>query len=192
VFGASYLMMTFSDTDGVMPGAARSRLEEDFDVMYRAELGRLIVALRAMGGSRSGAEEVAQDAFAHAWARWGRVSRSPSPAGWVYVTAFRMLRRRRPRQPTFLRLGGGDDHSDVVGDRVDVARALRRLPGPQREVVVLRYLLGLSTAEVATHLGVAAGTVRVRLHRGVTALRAELATSKSDNEPSRPGGAHRG
>jgi RNA polymerase sigma factor (sigma-70 family) len=59
-------------------------------------------------------------------------------------------------------------------ERVDLARALRRLPRRQREVVVLRYLADWSEADVALALGCSVGTVKSHGHRGLAALRRHL------------------
>ena len=53
-------------------------------------------------------------------------------------------------------------------------KALLRLPGTQREVVVLRDLEGLSTREVADVVGISEDNVKQRLHRARVALRAAL------------------
>ena len=74
-----------------------------------------------------------------------------------------------------------------------MARALEALPRRQREVAVLRYLLEMSTAEVAAALGIAEGTVKSSLARArahlVEALAvhdAEVRTmSKVDDELTR-------
>ena len=52
--------------------------------------------------------------------------------------------------------------------------AIWRLPRRQREVIALRIFLDLDTATIARQLGIEAGTVRMHLSRGVTALRHEL------------------
>jgi DNA-directed RNA polymerase specialized sigma24 family protein len=58
-----------------------------------------------------------------------------------------------------------------------VLRALRRLPGRQREVLVLRVFLDLDIETTARQLKIAPGTVRAHLSRAVTALRNELANA---------------
>jgi len=51
-----------------------------------------------------------------------------------------------------------------------VLAALRRLPGRQREAVVLRYCLGLPEEEVSQAMNVSRGTVKSTSHRGLAAL----------------------
>ncbi len=67
-------------------------------------------------------------------------------------------------------------------DAETLARALGRLREPDRLVIAYRYLFELSEAEVADALGVRPGTVKSRLSRALTKLRAEL---------TRTGEAHR-
>ena len=54
---------------------------------------------------------------------------------------------------------------------VDIGDALARLPVSQRAVLVLRTQEGLSEQEIATVLGIPAGTVKSRLHRARAAFR---------------------
>jgi RNA polymerase sigma-70 factor (ECF subfamily) len=54
---------------------------------------------------------------------------------------------------------------------VDIDDALARLPLPQRVVLVLRTREGLTEKEIATTLGIPAGTVKSRLHRARAAFR---------------------
>ena len=60
-------------------------------------------------------------------------------------------------------------------DQVDVARALATLPRRQREVAVLRYLLGMSTRQAAEALGIGEGTVKNSLSKARAALVKQLA-----------------
>jgi RNA polymerase sigma-70 factor (ECF subfamily) len=63
---------------------------------------------------------------------------------------------------------------DLTLLRLDIERALRRLPGNQARALRLFYLDDLSIREIAWRLGCAEGTVRIWLHRG----RRHLATQK--------------
>jgi RNA polymerase sigma-70 factor (ECF subfamily) len=58
--------------------------------------------------------------------------------------------------------------------RAQLRKALLTLPGPQREVIVLRDLEGLSTREVAEVVQISEDNVKQRLHRARVALRAAL------------------
>lgn len=149
---------------------------EGFDVLFDQELTRLVSTLYAMGGSLALAEDVAQDAFAHAWARWSRVRESPSPAGWVYTTAFRMMRRRLllRRRPPGTVAAYPFDPTARSEDRADLLKALRTLSKVQQRAVVLRFFLGMSNAEVAERLNTSEGAVRSTVHRGMLRLRAAL------------------
>lgn len=57
-----------------------------------------------------------------------------------------------------------------------VAALLDELPATQRDVLLLRIIVGLSSAETATALGLTAGSVRVIQFRGMTALRRQLSS----------------
>ena len=65
-------------------------------------------------------------------------------------------------------------------EHVDVARALEALPRRQREVAVLRYLLEMSTAEVAATLGISEGTVKSSLARARAHLAEALAVHDTE------------
>ena len=62
----------------------------------------------------------------------------------------------------------------VLGDaeREALVAALNILPSPDREVIGYRFLIGLSENETAEVLGVRPGTVKSRLSRAMTRLRA--------------------
>jgi RNA polymerase sigma-70 factor (ECF subfamily) len=84
---------------------------------------------------------------------------------------------------TAMRLARQPDHEVAAGrtpaDRsvhsfeglADIDDALARLPPSQRAVLVLRTQEGLSEQEIATTLGIPAGTVKSRLHRARVAFR---------------------
>lgn len=60
----------------------------------------------------------------------------------------------------------------VVGDQADLALTMmRRLPAQQREILLLRVAVGLSTKETATSLRMTPGAVRVAQHRALAKLR---------------------
>lgn len=67
----------------------------------------------------------------------------------------------------------GPEEAVVASLEAQRARALlARLPGHQRELLVLRVLTGLSAEETGAALGMSAGAVRVAQHRALARLRA--------------------
>ena len=157
--------------------------DEAFDAFYRAEYGRLAGSLRLACGDRSTAEELAQETFVRAYLAWSRLD--DRPTGWLYRTAFNLLRRRwklSRRRPATLPLAQ-ELGPDAVPSRLVLVAALGRLPLDQRTAVVARYVLGLSTEEAAVMLHRTPGALKALLHRAVTALRSDadlLAKEGSD------------
>jgi RNA polymerase sigma-70 factor (sigma-E family) len=143
-----------------------------------AELVRLAVLVV---GDRPTAEDVVQDVFARLCAR----TLLPDRDGLAYVRAAvlngcRSVLRRRALARR-LRGPGDLDRSDaapdsaeneamLAEDRRQVLAALATLPVRRREVLVLRYWLGLSEAEIAAVLGISPGTVKSNAARGLAAL----------------------
>jgi RNA polymerase sigma-70 factor (ECF subfamily) len=147
--------------------------DSSFEAFYRAQVDRVYRALTLSVANPDLAREATDEGMARAYARWDTVSELDNPGGWVFRVGFnwacsrwRKLRRERPMPD---QLPGVVEQPDPAV--TDAIQALALLPRPQRAVVVCRILLGLSTAETATALGVAEGTVKSRLARGLAALR---------------------
>ncbi|WP_327007809.1 SigE family RNA polymerase sigma factor [Dactylosporangium sp. NBC_01737] len=154
----------------------------DFESFYRAEADRLYRALAVTLGDPHLARDAADEAMARAYAHWGRVRSHDNPGGWAFrvglnwaTSWWRKVRRERPLPSTDTATGvkeGPDTHAGALA-------ALRNLPLPQRAVIVCRVLLDLSTAETAAVLGVAEGTVKSRMARGLAELRQALGEERA-------------
>lgn len=147
----------------------------EFSEFYRASKDRCLRAVVGTGMRPEEAEEALAEAFARAWSRWAKVRTLEAPEAWVVRTAVNAniswWRKRRRESPAAVPTDAtptGEDH------RADLVAALRLLPPRQREVVVLRYLLDLDTAQTAARLGIAPGTVASQLHRALATLRSHL------------------
>jgi RNA polymerase sigma factor (sigma-70 family) len=67
------------------------------------------------------------------------------------------------------------EHGALVQlDRSAVIAALRKLPGRQREAIVLRYYADLSEAQVAAAMGISCGAVKSHTARAMAALHTDL------------------
>ena len=82
--------------------------------------------------------------------------------------AIDQLRRRRAAPEP---VAAVVDVADPLIGRLEVTDLLRRLPARQREVLVLRYLLDLSTEEVAATLGISTNSVKTHTARAAATLR---------------------
>ena len=127
------------------------------------------------------ADDLLAESFARAWAHWRQVRRHPSPRAWVVRTALNLHRDQwrtanRPRR-SLRTLGPSHDGDPASASRhVDplLLAAIASLPERQREVIVHRVLLDLSTEATAAALGIQPGTVTTHLHRALATLRAAL------------------
>jgi RNA polymerase sigma-70 factor (sigma-E family) len=158
-----------------------------FDEVYAAHYADLTVQLYAYFGDRQEAQDVVQEAFCRALARWRKVSRYDDPVAWIRRVAWNLAVSRWRRARTALgflrRQSPAELHADGPGpDRVALVAALAELPDNHRRALVLHYLADMPIAEVADREGVAEGTVKSWLHRGRAALAARL------NLPEHTGG----
>ncbi len=76
----------------------------------------------------------------------------------------------QPRRETPAELVEQDESAAEVSDLLDV------LPASQRDVLLLRVIVGLSCGETAEALGLTVGSVRVIQYRGMTALRQRMSS----------------
>jgi RNA polymerase sigma-70 factor, ECF subfamily len=150
------------------------RNPDDFDVFYTGTVKRVIGYLYAVTGSRTEAEDAAQEAYARAWQRWDKVSGYGDPEGWVRIVGYRITvnawRKAVARAAAHRRHGLPDDEPDLSPDYLAIVTALRKISPVQRQAIVLYHLVGLGVDEIAREAGVPAGTVKARLSRGRHAL----------------------
>ena len=93
------------------------------------------------------------------------------------------LRHRKVEQRYVESLRDGERRLSVASAETDALASvgsadlfgrLQQLPTRQREVLVLRYYLDLSEAQIADALGIAPGSVKAHAHRGLAALRTQM------------------
>ena len=158
----------------------------DFDEFYAAHCADLTVQVYAYFGDLHEAQDVVQEAFCRALARWRTVSAYDDPVAWVRRVAWNLAVSRWRRARTALNFVRRQRPAEAQMDgptpeRVALVAALGTLPAPQRRAMVLRYLGDLTVAEIADREGVAEGTVKSWLHRSRTALAAQLNQTDFDS-----------
>ena len=156
------------------PLAGGATLED----LYREHRWSLVRLASLLLHDPADAEEVMQDAFVRLLERWPAVQAAGNPEGYLYRTAMNVFRSRLRRAAVAVRRAFGqlpaDDQMAEVEARDSVVRALAPLPTRQRAAVVLMDVLGLSSEQAGSALGIQAVTVRVLAARGRATLREAL------------------
>jgi RNA polymerase sigma-70 factor, ECF subfamily len=151
---------------------------EGFEEFYGAAFGRLVGQLFLVTGDLHEAEDVVQDGFARASARWSTIRTYDVPEAWVRRVALNLsasaARRRRRWLAVLVRIAPPPEMPPASDEVLELLQALGRLPMSQRQPVVLHHLLQMPVEEVARELGISTGSVKARLFRGRRALATQL------------------
>ena len=154
----------------------------DFEEFYAANYGKVNALVAALLGDRNEAEDVTQETFARALARWPRLGSYELPEAWVRRVALRLAidsrRRLRRTLRTLLSLRAAardtEPEPGIALTFTPLGRALTRIPLREREVVVLHYVADLSVEQIAHDRGIGVSTVKARLAAGRRRLEREL------------------
>ncbi len=146
-----------------------------FEDFYSSSAGRVRRTLTVILGNAELAGEATDEAMTKAFERWGRLSRSENPAGWVYRVGLNWAKRQMRRRfhdvsPAVWPVS----FEDLPTPDPQLWAALGRLSTERRTVVVLRYAEDWSVNQIADALNLPTGTVKSRLHRALNELREEL------------------
>src|SRR5262245_23854264 len=151
--------------------------QQDFEELYQAHGRRLVVQLYAYTADLPLAQDLVQEAFCRALARWPRVSGYDDPIGWVRRVAWNLAVSHWRR--AFRWRGVAEDRLPQVvpgpePNRVALLTALATLPVNQRRSVIMYYLGDLDIAAIAEVEQVSPNTIKQRLHRARAALADKL------------------
>lgn len=172
---------------------AREDGEPSLDEWYADARRRLVGVLSVSSGSRSLAEELADETLVRALEKWDDCVVAEATSAWLFTVARNLLRRTRRREALFARFAGGgrlSDVADVPDFSPEVLDAIAALAPRQREAVALRYVLGLRCAEIAEAMGVTEGTAMRTLFdarkRLAVSLGGPLAADAEEGEEEAP------
>jgi RNA polymerase sigma-70 factor (ECF subfamily) len=159
---------------------------ETFEEFYAREYPAVVGLAYALSGSRSGSEDLAQEAFLAAHRSWERIGGFDRPGVWVRRVvanlSVSMFRRRVVEAKALMRLTVGAETTlpALSADDAQFWGAVRSLPRRQAQVIALHYLDDRPVAEIAEILGTATGTVKKHLHDGRRALARRLRLEEDD------------
>jgi RNA polymerase sigma-70 factor (sigma-E family) len=159
-----------------------AKLDGEFREFMHARWPVMVRLAYGLTGDQGHAEDVAQAAFARAYASWPRVRRSGDPDAYVRQIVVNQNRNRFRKHRVTERLTDSLPEPDPAGrawtdsagrydDRSVLIGALQRLGPRQRAVIVLRYWMDLTEHETAAVLNCSVGTVKSQASRALATLR---------------------
>ena len=144
----------------------------------RLPVFRYVYALTS--GSQADAEDLTAETFLRAWkARHHFQGEMDSAIGWLIRIAkrlviddYRRTTRANRNSPTDLNSESGPEQTAIQQEQQKLLlRLVADLPDEQRELLILRFLLGWRVNDIAQHIGSSENKVSVSLHRILSKLR---------------------
>jgi RNA polymerase sigma-70 factor (ECF subfamily) len=160
--------------------------ESRFRAVFESTYPVLARYARHRGLSASDADDLVAETYEVAWRRRDALPRDDGALPWLLAVAGNLLRNRRRKQwrerSVLERLGPPQEAQTEISAVTwqDIRRALDRLSGEDRELILLVAWDGLEPSEAATVLGLTPGAARTRLHRA----RARLAKTLGVETPT--------
>lgn len=163
--------------------AARRGDVQAFEELLAPHLTPLYQLATAMVGAEE-ARDVTQEALLNAWSHLGSLKSPNRLESWlrsIVMNCARNVLRARRRRPAVsfdptqgLAANLHHEPLSTLAGKLAVEDALARLGPDERAVLVLHYFVDLPLRSVAETLRMKEGTVKTRLHAGLTALRREF------------------
>jgi RNA polymerase sigma-70 factor (ECF subfamily) len=126
------------------------------------------------------ADDLAQDAFMHAWEKLHTYTGMGTFIGWllkVAYTTFLQSKRKSSRYGEILQEVGhdatalGTEQTEESAEITDLDKFLAVLTGEERAVMILSYACGLSHREIGEAADMPVGTVKSIIFRGKDKIR---------------------
>ena len=160
---------------------ARDGDRDAFASLAAESICHLFNIAQLMLRDRDLADDAVQETLVLAWRDLKGLRDPDGFDAWLHRILIRCVyreanRERRQSWPTVEvpEIASYRDTAQDVEDRDTLDRGFRRLRPEHRAVLVLRHYLGFSDEEAADALSVPPGTIKSRLNRATSALRAEL------------------
>lgn len=158
-----------------------------FDALYFRYRDWVVRLARRFAGNDADALDVLQETFAYLLRKVPGFRLTAAMTTFLYPVVKHLALAAKKKT---VRLAGGEHPfvaepargtdggtgGPAADPRRELATVLAALPDVHREVLLMRFVDGLSLAEIAAALDVPLGTVKSRLHNGLAALRADPRT----------------
>tara|TARA_R110002124_G_scaffold68768_8_gene185717 strand:- start:14 stop:589 length:576 start_codon:yes stop_codon:yes gene_type:complete len=170
-------------TDPDLAADAARGSEAAFAELVRRHQARVRGMSRRLTAASGDADDIAQATFLTAWQKIGTYA-GGTFAAWICTICYREFLQVRRRQRPEIEF---DETAEIIpfdrtmadtGDKMDLSRALAKLPEAQRICVTLCVAASLSHREAAEATGWPLGTIKSHVTRGVAALRKHLAADQ--------------
>ncbi|MDB5969631.1 MAG: polymerase sigma-70 factor, subfamily [Hydrocarboniphaga sp.] len=160
-----------------------------FEQLYRRHVGRVRgLCWRLVNGDEKRADQATQDAFVRAWEKLGGFRGDSQFSTWLHrltvnlvLGEYRLMKRWVTFEDVAEEAGDEGDGVSVdehpqqqTADRMDLEKALARLPPGARSVLLLHDVEGYQHDEIAELTGIAVGTSKAQLHRARKLMRGFL------------------
>lgn len=168
----------FPEDGPALVAAARAGGEPAFERLYR-RYAPLVHGLLLARVPPSAVDDLVQEVFLTVFRRLGSLREDAAFPGWLCAIARTRAADFHRAEPTTAELS--EDLASPAGPRSEalaVLQIIRRLPEAYRETLVLRLVEGMTGPEISERTGLAPGSVRVNLHRGMALLRAAFGDGK--------------
>ncbi|MFH1226605.1 MAG: RNA polymerase sigma factor [Planctomycetota bacterium] len=156
----------------------RAKEEQAFEELVQSYGPRLLRGARLLTGQSQLAEVLVSDAFAEAFFALPRYRAEAPLFNWLYGIMLNQFRYHCRKHKHFINLESVADSLEAKETPVDDSDMLKRLPdcigklSPEHSsVIVLKYLEGKTTEEIADILAIPSGTVKSRVHNALEFLR---------------------
>ena len=194
-----HLSLAYSQSEDLSDEASRdARLvdaaaqnADDFQHLIRLHQDRVYATALRLTHNESDAQDVAQEAFVKAYKNLRHFERGRRFSPWVCTIAANLakdlLRKRKRRfalRLSFSKNAKVQHHEQEHFEANDVLAAALMLLAPKvREAIVLRFVSDMSIGEIADALSIKESAVKMRLKRGLDALKQNPSLSPDDLSP---------
>ncbi len=181
--------------DFELAGRIRAGDGPAFEELYQQHSTRLYNLAYRMAGSTQDADDLLQDIFLLAYRKLASFRGESSLGTWLYRLAMNhcldVLRSRQARMGHQTDSLDEEDAAPVASpgpalgavSRIDLERAIGRLPRACRAAFLLHDVEGFGHNEVATLLGISEGTSKSQVHKARLRIRAYLTQATTEKGP---------